>query len=235
MAEERRMNHGAEAEMSLKSIFDMLLRRIWLIVLVPMFTVIITAAIVFFAVAPKYTATVSLYVLNKQSTDNATVNYSDLQSSTLLTADYSELIMSKRVLSTVGAAYGIDHEQLRDDYNVKVSNANNTRIIEVSVTSKDPALAANLANSIGSEFARAVVEIMDADNVNFVDIAEPPVEPSAPKKVRTIAVAGIVSLIAAASVALAIELLNNTIRTQEDVESKLGLPVLARVPKYEVK
>lgn len=221
-------------ELTVKDIFRIIARRIVLVVVIPLLAVIGTAALVYYVIEPVYTAAISLYVLNKQSTDNA-VNYSDLQSSALLTADYREIVLSRRVLGAVASEYGLAAETLEREFDIKVSSANNTRIIEISVTSGDPVLAANLANAIGQEFSTTVVEIMDANNVNFVDIAEPPVEPSAPQKLKTIAAAGVVSLMLSIGIALMIEMLNTTIRTAEDVEKSLGLAVLARVPKFEVK
>jgi capsular polysaccharide biosynthesis protein len=221
-------------ELTIKDVLKIILRRIWLIVLVPLFAVIVTTVLVYYVITPVYTATTSLYVLNKQNAENV-INYSDLQSSSLLTADYRELILSKRVLSAVAGQYGIDVETMQEDFDIKVTSANNTRVIEISVTSGDPVLAANLANAIGKEFSVTVVEIMDANNVNFVDVAEPPVEPSAPQKLMTIAIAGIAAFMLAIGIALLVEMLNTTIRTADDVEQALGLTVLARVPKFEVK
>lgn len=221
-------------ELTLKDVFSIILRRIWLVVLLPTFAVILTAALVYYVIPPVYTAETSMYVLHKQSTENV-INYSDLQSSTLLTADYRELVLSKRVLNVVANEYGLDEETMQEDFDIEVTSANNTRIIVISVTSGDPVLAANLSNSIGREFATTVVEIMDADNVNFVDIAEPPVEPSAPQKLLVTAIAGVAALLLAIAIAILIEMFNTTIRTAEDVEKYLGLTVLARVPKFEVK
>ena len=222
-------------ELTIKDVFKIMLQRIWLVVLVPLFVVIVTAVLVWFVIAPVYTATTSMYVLNKQSAENSMINYSDLQSSALLTADYRELILSKRVLSAVAQEYGLDAETMQEDFDIEVSSANNTRVLEISVTSGDPVLAANMATAIGREFSTTVVEIMDANNVNFVDIAEPPLAPSAPQKALTVAVAGIAALLLAIGLALMIEMLNTTIRTAEDVEKALGLTVLARVPAFEVK
>lgn len=221
-------------ELTIKDILRIIVRWIWLVVLFPLFTTIITTILVYYVIMPVYTATTSLYVLNRQTTENV-INYSDLQSSALLTADYRELILSKRVLSAVADEFSLEADTMRDDFNIEVTSANNTRVIKISVTSEDPVLAANLANAIGKEFSITVVEIMDANNVNFVDFAEPPLEPSAPKKLLTIALAGLTALMLSIGIALLIEMLNTTIRTVEDVEKALGLTVLARIPKFEVK
>ncbi|MEA5060779.1 MAG: Wzz/FepE/Etk N-terminal domain-containing protein [Candidatus Pelethousia sp.] len=221
-------------EVTIRDVLKIIRRRIWLIVLLPFMAVVTTTLLVYYVIVPVYTATASMYVLNKQNAESV-INYSDLQSSALLTADYRELILSKRVLRTVSDAYGLDNEDMQKDFRIAVTSANNTRVLEISVTSSDPVLAANLANAIGKEFSTIVVEIMDANNVNFVDIAEPPVEPSAPRKLMTIAVAGVTALLLAIGISVLLEMLNTTIRTTDDVERALGLSVLACIPHVEVK
>ena len=66
-------------------------------------------------------------------------------------------------------------------------------------------------------------------------MAEVPRSPSAPKKLRTVLIAAFIALLLCVFIVELIEILNTTIRTVDDVEKKLGLTVLARIPKFEVK
>ena len=106
-------------------------------------------------------------------------------------------------------------------------------MIRISVTSKDPVLAANVANLIALEFSESIVDLMGASSVKVIDYAKLPSKPSSPQKAKLIVIAGIVGLAGAICFIVARELLNNSIRTSEDVEIDLGLPVLARIPLTE--
>lgn len=221
-------------EIALKDIFKILKKRLWLIILLPIVAAVAAFVIVNYAIIPVYTSTATMYVLNKQNEDNV-VNYNDLQSGTLLTADYRELALSKRVLAPVAEEYNLNAGTLQSDFNITVEAANNTRVIEISATAPDPVLAANIANSVGYEFSYTVSEIMDVSNVNFVDMAEASSSPSAPKKMRLTAIAGLAGFVLAVGIALAIDFMNTTIRTKEDVENYLELTVLANIPKLKNK
>lgn len=221
-------------EVNLKIIYKNIIKHIWAVILLPLTVALLTLFIVVFVVQPVYTASASMYVLNKQENKDS-INYSDLQSSTLLTADYREIALSKSVLSAVAEEYGLNPDLIERRYDLKVTNKNGTRIIVISATSKDPELAANLANSVGKEFASKVIDIMDASNVSFVDKAEAPKRPSAPKKVQTVLISGAAAFILCVLIVNLIEILNTSIRTVDDVEKTLGVTVLARIPKYEVK
>lgn len=68
------------------------------------------------------------------------------------------------------------------------------------------------------------------NNVSIVDSAEPPSEPSGPKLLINLAIASLLGLGLGVVAALILEALDETLATPEDVESKLGLPVLGVVP-----
>ncbi|MBR3305091.1 MAG: hypothetical protein IKR03_01565 [Clostridia bacterium] len=221
-------------EIQFKDILRNILKHIWIVILVPLAAAVITGFIVSYVIPPVYTASASMYVLNKNGEDDS-VNYSDLQSSTLLTADYREIALSKTVLSAVADEYGLNAQTIQREYKIGVTNKNSTRIIVISATAEDPVLAADLANAVGKKFASTVVDITNASNVNFVDMAEVPRSPSAPKKLRTVLIAAFIALLLCVFIVELIEILNTTIRTVDDVEKKLGLTVLARIPKFEVE
>ena len=63
-----------------------------------------------------------------------------------------------------------------------------------------------------------------------VDPAIPSATAFAPNKTRTVQVAAVVGLVLGIMLALLIERLDNTVKTSGEVETKLGLPVLAALP-----
>ncbi|MFA6029289.1 MAG: polysaccharide biosynthesis tyrosine autokinase [Elusimicrobiota bacterium] len=69
------------------------------------------------------------------------------------------------------------------------------------------------------------------NNVRIVDPAEVPRTPSKPRKARSLALAALLGLLAGFFLALGADALDQTVRSQEDVERKLGLPFLGAVPR----
>lgn len=218
--------------MTLKQIFKVILNRIYLIVGIPFVSVVAAIVIVYNFIQPTYTAATTVYVLNRQ--EDRSLNYSDLNASLALIDDYRELALSTTVLGTVAKEFGYGSKgELRGDYDITISSVNNTRIIRIAVAGPNKDIVADVANAIGREFTVFIIEIMDVANVNVVDTATPPAIPSGPKKMQTIALAGIAGMIVSIAITLLIEALNTTIRTPEDAEKVLGLPVLAKIPKME--
>lgn len=69
-----------------------------------------------------------------------------------------------------------------------------------------------------------------SNNIFIIDRAEPPEKPSKPQILFNLIVAIILGLGLGVVIAFVIEALDETLATPEDVESKLGLPVLGAVP-----
>ena len=75
-----------------------------------------------------------------------------------------------------------------------------------------------------------VAEVMVPNNVQIVDEPTYPEKPIAPRKGRTLALALFAGLIVGCALVIANELMNRTIRTEEDVKNYLDLPVLGSIP-----
>lgn len=78
-----------------------------------------------------------------------------------------------------------------------------------------------------------VAEVMVPTNVQIVDEPTLPERPIAPRKGRTLALAALLGLLLGSGYTVAIQLMNRTIRTEEDVKNYLGLPVMGAIPDEE--
>lgn len=72
-----------------------------------------------------------------------------------------------------------------------------------------------------------------ANNISIVDLATPPREPSKPSLMLNMALAALLGLGLGVLAALVLEALDETVATPDDVEKKLGVPVLGVVPLLE--
>lgn len=71
------------------------------------------------------------------------------------------------------------------------------------------------------------------NNVRIVDPAEVPKGPFKPRKRQILGMATVLGIVGGFLLALALDVMDQTIRSQEDVEKKLGLPFLGSVPRSE--
>lgn len=219
-----------DREMTIKDVFRAILNHIGLIVLISVVAVTGAALLCWLVLPPTYTATTTMYVLNR-TTESELLNYNDLNSSLQLVNDYRELAQSDRIQLRAAEALGLEN---LEDFDIKVEAENNTRIISVNVESTDSPMAANVANAITEELSDCIIDVMQAENISIIDSAMPPTEPSGPKSLQITVSAGIAGLLIGIALALLIEMMDTKLKTAEDVEKLLEIPVLAQIPKFDL-
>ncbi len=187
-----------------------------------------------FLVAPTYTATSKLYIMNTVATrytedGRPVINTGDLSLNEMLSKDYMEILKSKRVTNAAAKRMGLFS---LGGYNISVSSKEDTRMIQIVVTGTDQKGVARLNNILTEEFIACIHDIVKVDNITVVDPATVPVAPSGPDKTKNMMMAGMVGLVIALAIVFLRYFLDTTIKTPEDVQRHLDLPVLARIPEF---
>lgn len=221
-------HNNDELQIDLLEVFSYLKNKIWIIVV----TAIIGGLVGFvyneFMTTPQYTASTRVYILNRQDED--TIFYADLQSSSQFINDYTVLITGQNVTKTVVNKLGLDESFTKLASRISVTAPEETRILEINVTHEDPQLAADIANAVREEATKQIEKIMDGNAVNLVYEADMPTNPSSPGSSKVALIAAALGLACAAAVLVVIFLVDDTIRTEEDVERHLSLSVLGVIP-----
>jgi capsular exopolysaccharide synthesis family protein len=78
-----------------------------------------------------------------------------------------------------------------------------------------------------------VIAIGTDNNISIAEIAIPPEVPVAPRRLTTVMGALFLSTLFGMGLALFLEYLDDTIRTTEEIETYLGLPALAAIPRID--
>ena len=180
----------------------------------------------------KYTSVTKVYVLSRQDA-NSSVTYSDLQTGTQLMKDYMELAKSRPVLEQVIAVLNLEMspEELGDM--VTIETQTDTRIFSIKAESEDPKEAKEIADAIRESVSIQITEIMDADAVNTVEEGNLPTNPSSPNMMKIMLIGGLLGLLLAAGLVALIFMLDDTLKTPDDIERYMGLNVLTSIPIQE--
>ena len=116
------------------------------------------------------------------------------------------------------------------DYKIDVASSTTSRVISLSVTGTDPAQTAEVANGLAQQVSAIAQEVMNVDSVNVVDQAQTPESPSGPKRPLYVAVAFLAGLFLAVAFVVVEDMVNTRVRSQEELEELVGLPVMGRIP-----
>ena len=226
-------------ELDLKELFFMFWNKKLEIILIMLMFVAVGIGYSYFFVKPEYTSTTSLVLAQSSSsgqTGDGAISATDLTMNSKLVSTYSELIKRKAILGQVCENLNIPESNIQElRGKIKVNSAKNTEIIEISVTNKDPNKAAAIANEIAKVFGEKIVEIYNISNVYLLDRAEANAVPSNINHMKDVVIFAFIGLVIAAVYVLIANMLDNTIKTEQDVEASTELLVLSSIPNYDVE
>ena len=227
-------------ELDLKELFSIFWnKKVWIIIITIVF-IILGAVYSFVFVEPEYQASTTLLLAKtntEQTTENATsaesITQTDLTLNQKLVSTYSVLVQSKSVIREVINNLGIEgleEEELKKS--VTVNAVEDTEVIKITVTNKNPDYAAKIANEISNVFSKKVADIYKINNVYVVDVAEIENEPYNINHAKDIIIFAFIGIVVACAYILIRNMLDNTIKSDTDIE-KMGLTVLAQLPVYD--
>lgn len=216
--------------MTLLELFKLLKKHLTLVVVLPVVLAIATAGVSWGLMQNQYTATVSVYVLSSSSSEQNTIQNSDLTASQLMANDIAELANSDIVAERTAEELGMSSLK---GYDISVSSSTTTRVIEISVTTGQSDAAAVVANKIAEVLSSVAQDVMGVESVNVVDQAKAPEAPSGPNRVMYTAVAFLAGIFLAVAIVVVMDMVNTRVRTPEEAEELLGVPVIGRIPKIK--
>ncbi len=222
-------NRDDVLEINLGELFAILMGRTFLIISAGVFFALAGLFVSKFVLHPVYESTTKIYILNKE--ENQTVTYSDVQISTQLTQDYAELIKSRRVLEEVIQRLHLTETEYEDLYDVlRVETPADTRIVAITVKDKDPLMAMKIANCIREVASEHITDVMDIDAINVAETANVPTTKASPSVIRWTVISGFLGAVVVAFFSILGYLLDDTIKSNDDVERYLGVSTLALIP-----
>lgn len=216
-----------EMEIDLREVFFALKKRALIILAALVAGALIAGAYTKLLVTPMYSSTATMLVLSK---DTTLTSIADLQLGTQLTNDYSVLITSRPVLEEVIDNLGLDMGYGSLKGAITLNNPSNTRILEITVQNSDPELARDLVNELAhtaSDYIGDKMEVIPPKVIEEGEVSTSQISPNTKKNIMLGALAGAVL---AAGVVVLMSVLDDSIRSEDDIENFLGMPTLASVP-----
>ena len=213
--------------MTLLELLQLLRKHLKLVVILPLACAVLMAGYSAFLMHDTYTASASMYVLAKDDGESNTNLSTDLNASQMISNDVAKLLTSDRVLSETADEVGLDNLSA---YSVSVSSETTSRVIQLSVTGANPQTAADITNSMVDNVSQIAREVMSVESVNAIDRATVPASPSGPNRTLYVAVAFMAGLFLAVAIVVVADMLNTKVRSEDEVEELLGIPVVGRIP-----
>lgn len=227
---EKKRNDNEEMEIDLLELLMVMKKHLSAILLAGIVGLVIMFAYTSFLVTPLYSASSMMYVMPDNSNSMNSSTLSDMQVGQQLTSDYSSMIKSRSFMEDVIKKLNltIDYQQLLEK--VEVTNPTSSRILQVTVNDPNPQTAADIANEMASVAESKLKEITGMQAIKIYEEAAVPDRPSSPSLKKNCALGLLAGIVLAMAVITVRYLLDDTIKTEDDIEKYLGMTTLAVLP-----
>lgn len=221
-----------EQEIRLDEFFDALKKRWFMIVSITLAATIISAAISFFLIKPKYAASTKLFI-GKEEAESQGYNQNDVTMYQKLMKTYTETIKTKDLVERALEDSKIDLNTNTVLANLTVTTVTDTQILEIKYQSVDPMEAKTVIEGLSNEFMKTSKKLVPNGNIQIIESVEVPDKPVSPNKKMNIAIAFVLGLMVSVGLALLLEFLDNTFKTKEQIERELDIPVIGTIPQVK--
>jgi len=226
-----------EETISLQELFQTLKKRIFLILSLTILATLISGIVSYFFVTPIYQASTQLLVSQEKS-ETPILNISEIQTNLQLINTYNVIIKSPAILDIVRDELALDTLTTEGlNSKITVSSVGESQVLTITAQDPDQFIARDIANTTATVFQSKISKIMNVDNVSVLSqaIATETQAPIKPNKMLNMAIAMVVGLMLGIGLAFLLEYLDTTIKTEQEIEKFLDIPVIGAISSMERK
>ena len=221
-------------EIDLRKLFRALLEKAWLLILVSVAGAALTLVFTVAFIAPEYEASATFFVNNGSLGGNDQgMSSSDIAASRGLVSTYIEILNTRETLQKVINYAKLDMTPSELKGMITAAAVEETELFQVTCTHTDPEVAEIVAKAITKVFPGRITGIITNTTVQVVDSPVLPTNPVSPNKMTNTILGFLIGFVLSAGVVILREVLDVTIRSEEDIARVCKYSVLTTVPDME--
>ncbi|MGO1057869.1 YveK family protein [Planococcus sp. FY231025] len=223
-----------ESTFNVKEFMKNLRKRIPLILMVTLLFVALSGVVSYTLMKPIYQASTQILV-NQNATAAQPFDAQNIDANIQLISTYNVIIKSPAILAAVIEELKLNESVTDLNERIEVTSVENSQVLTLNVEDASMERAVLIANTTASVFQAEIKNLMKVDNVNILAPAVLPVdpEPVKPDPLFNMAIGAVMGFMIGTGLAILLDQMNTTIRTEEDIEDIVGLHVLGIVSQAE--
>ena len=200
------------------------------IVAVAVAAALISLLVCMFVLTPKYQASINM-IVNTRQEGTSTFTNDNFNSAKNLISTYAVIIKGNTVLNEVIDELDLDMTYGQLYKMVEVDSVDSTQIMKGTVTDTDAERAGEIVQTIADIVPDVLVEKVEAGSCKTV--SDVVINPNKvfPQTKKYVALAGVLGAVVVCAILVLEHLLHDTVVDDDDVQKKLGLPVLGLIPE----
>lgn len=220
-----------EETISLKELTAIIKKRLGMIIATSLLFAVISGVFTFFFITKEYEVSTQFLVNQRDAEQTNAIQQSDIRTNIDLINTYNVIIKSNRILEEVVNELDLDISPGSLGSKIRVANENQSQVVTVTVRDSNPIQAERIANTTVDVFQEEIFELMNVDNVSVLNRADVGINPTpvSPNLTLNIAIAFVLGAMLAVGVTFLLEYLDTSVKTEDDIEKYLELPVMGTI------
>ena len=218
---------------TVQKIISVLLSRIKFIVLLSVIVGMLFFLYSKFMITPMYSTSAMMYVQNYDSRDKGDKSESINEKNKKI---YTTDITGSAALAEICVILFQNSDEITALYSgcgVSMSVQEGTFYVNLNVTGDDPQKCANVANWVIEKSGEVFEDNFDYGKIGLIREAKVPSAPYEPNNSKNAVLGVLVGLVAACLISILLELIDTTIKSDDDIQQMYGIPVFAEIPDFE--
>lgn len=236
--ETNKVENEAEGEVviNLLDLFFYIWSRAWFVILITIMCSAFAYVYSSYFMTKYYESSTTIWVMGSNSdSSSTTITYSDIQINTQMANDYINIITSRYVLNEIIEQLELD--KTVDSLNKLISTEiiEDSRMITITVKYDDPEMAQEIADRVAEVSSERILDVIQLNSlaVTTVDEANLPTSPSSPNVKRYTYIGAFGGFFLSLVILIIMFIMDDTIKTDEDIMRYLGYTTLASIPEME--
>ena len=183
-------------------------------------------------IAPSYEASINMIVNSRNDSTSGNISNDNIASSQNM-AKTCAVIIKVNILYQVIDELNLDisYEKLKEM--VTVESVNSTQVMNIVVNDTDPERAKQIVEKIGDIAPEILVDAIEGGSCKIVSDVYSTGKPVSPNSTKNGLIVALIALVICIAVIIVRDLLDNTFKSELDIQNITSLPVLGVLPSVE--
>ena len=183
-------------------------------------------------VTPKYEASVNMIVNSREDLSGG-ITSDNITSAQKLAQTYTVIIKSNKVINEVIEALSLDTNYEELSKAISVSSLNSTPVMELKVTDTDAERASLIVSKLAEIVPPILSDAVGAGSCKIVSDVYSSGKPVSPSITKNVLIAAFLGAVLVILIIIVRDLLDNTFKSEIDIQNIVKLPVLGVLPSVE--
>ena len=184
-------------------------------------------------IAPRYEASINMIVNSRTDSTIGNISSDNITSAQKIAQTYAVIITGNKILYQVIDELNLDisYEKLKEM--VTVDSINSTQVMNIVVNDTDPERARQIVEKIGDIAPEILVNAIEGGSCKIVSDVYSTGKPVSPDSTKNALMVALIALVICIAVIIVRDLLDNTFKSELDIQNITNLPVLGILPSVE--